>query len=219
MDHFDALIGGRQVETKGAFDDLDPSSGRRIAEVARCGEREVDAAVQAAHEAFEGRWGRTTPAERARILRRMAVLVERERDPLAELESRDTGKPLRQALTDARVAARYFEFYADTAEAVYGDTMPVAEDLLVYTLREPYGVTGHITPWNYPLQIGTRTVAPALAAGNCCVLKPAEEAPLTALRLGELAQEAGFPPGAFNVVPGYGEEAGAAFSGHPRHAP
>jgi aldehyde dehydrogenase (NAD+)/betaine-aldehyde dehydrogenase len=203
------------VETKGAFDDLDPSSGRRIAEVARCGEREVDAAVQAAHEAFEGRWGRTTPAERARTLRRMADLVDRERHPLAELESRDTGKPLRQALTDARVAARYFEFYADTAEAVYGDTMPVAEDLLVYTLREPYGVTGHITPWNYPLQIGTRTVAPALAAGNCCVLKPAEEAPLTALRLGELAQEAGFPPGAVNVVPGYGEEAGAALAGHP----
>lgn len=144
--------------------------------------------------------------------------AEREgaRDSLAELESRDTGKPLRQASTDAEVAARYFEFYADTVEALYGDTVPVAGDLIVYTLREPHGVTAHIMPWNYPLQIEARTVAPALAAGNCCVLKPAEEAPLTTLRLGELVLEADFPPGALNVVPGYGEEAGAALAAPPR---
>jgi aldehyde dehydrogenase (NAD+) len=210
-----ALIDGRSVETSHAFDDIDPSSGRLIARVARCGEAEIDQAVHAARRTFENTFRRSTPAERARALRWTADLVRRERDSLARLESRDTGKPLRQASADAEVAARYFEFYADTVEALYGDTVPVTADLFVYTLREPYGVTGHITPWNYPLQIGARTVAPALAAGNCCVLKPAEEAPLTALRLGELALEAGFPPGALNVVPGYGEEAGAALAAHP----
>jgi aldehyde dehydrogenase (NAD+)/betaine-aldehyde dehydrogenase len=215
MDHHGALIGGRPVESTDLFEDVDPSSGRPIGAVARCGEREVDEAVRAARAAFEDGWARARPAERARVLRRMADLVAGERDALAELESRDTGKPLRQAVADAQVAGRYFELYADTVEAVHGATIPVSDELLVYTLREPYGVTGHIIPWNYPLQIGARTVAPALAAGNCCVLKPAEEAPLTALRLGELALQAGFPPGALNVVPGLGEEAGAAVAAHP----
>ena len=215
MEHSDALIGGRSVAASEAFDDIDPSTGQLIARVARCGESEIEQAVYAARKTFEDSWRRTTAAQRARVLGRTAELIRRERDSLAELESRDTGKPLRQARADAEVAARYFEFYADTVEAVYGDTVPVAQGLLVYTLREPYGVTGHIVPWNYPLQIGARTVAPALAAGNCCVLKPAEEAPLTTLRLGKLALEAGFPAGALNVVPGYGEEAGAALAAHP----
>jgi aldehyde dehydrogenase (NAD+) len=215
LEHRDALIGGRSVEMREAFDDVDPSSGRLIAHVARCGDREVGQAIRSARQTFEETWRRTTAAERARVLGRTAELVRRERDSLAELESMDTGKPLRQASADAEVAARYFEFYADSVEGVYGDTIPVADDLLVYTLREPYGVTGHIVPWNYPLQIGARTVAPALAAGNCCVLKPAEEAPLTTLRLGELVLEEGFPAGALNVVPGYGEEAGAALAAHP----
>jgi aldehyde dehydrogenase (NAD+) len=215
LEHNDALIGGGSVAAREAFDDFDPSTGRLIARVARCGEREIEQAVDAARQTFEHSWRRATAAERARALGRTAELIRRGRDSLAELESRDTGKPLRQARADAEVAARYFEFYSDTVEAVYGDTIPVADDLLVYTLREPYGVTGHIVPWNYPLQIGARTVAPALAAGNCCVLKPAEEAPLTTLRLGELVLEAGFPAGALNVVPGYGEEAGAALAAHP----
>jgi aldehyde dehydrogenase (NAD+) len=133
----DALIGGRSVGASEGFDDVDPSTGGLIAQVARCGEREIDQAVRAAHRTFEGTWRRTTAAQRARALGRTAELIRRERDSLAQLESRDTGKPLRQASTDAEVAARYFEFYADTVEAVYGDTVPVADDLLVYTLREP----------------------------------------------------------------------------------
>ena len=120
----------------------------------------------------------------------------------------DTGKPLAQAKVDATLGARYFEFYANTIESFYGDTIPAMEGTFAYTLREPYGVTAHIIPWNYPIQISCRSVAPALAAGNCCVLKPAEEAPLTTSKIGELALEAGLPPGALNVVPGYGEEAG-----------
>jgi aldehyde dehydrogenase (NAD+) len=215
MDSYSALIDGDEVETKESFQDIDPSTGQALAEVARCGAAEVDRAVAAAREAFESTWRRTTPSERARLLRRLADLMRQELASLAEMESRDTGKPLRQARTDAEVAARYFEFYAGTVEAMYGDTIPAVADMLVYTLREPYGVTGHIVPWNYPMQIGARTVAPALAAGNCCVLKPAEEAPLTALRIGQLALEAGLPPGALNVVPGYGEEAGAALAAHP----
>ena len=215
MNSYPALVGGDEVETKESFQDVDPSTGQALAEVARCGAVEVDQAVAAAREVFERTWRRTIPSERARLLRRLADLMRQELASLAEMESRDTGKPLRQARTDAEVAARYFEFYAGTVEAMYGDTIPAVADMLVYTLREPYGVTGHIVPWNYPMQIGARTVAPALAAGNCCVLKPAEEAPLTALRIGQLALEAGLPPGALNVVPGYGEEAGAALAAHP----
>lgn len=113
------------------------------------------------------------------------------------------------------VAARYFEFYANTIESFYEDTIPALAGTFVYTVREPFGVTGHIVPWNYPIQIGCRSVAPALAVGNCCVMKPAEEASLTAIRVGELVLEAGLPPGALNVVPGYGEEAGAPLAAHP----
>jgi aldehyde dehydrogenase (NAD+)/betaine-aldehyde dehydrogenase len=134
---------------------------------------------------------------------------------LAETECLDTGKPLRQAQADITVAARYFEFYARASEAVYGETIPISGELLAYTLREPHGVTGHIIPWNYPAQITARTLAPALVMGNACVLKPAEDAPLTPLRIAELAHKAGLPPGVLNVVPGLGEQAGAALAGHP----
>jgi len=210
-----ALIGAERVAANETFEDLDPSTGRLIAEVARCGATEIDQAVKAAQQTFESVWRQTVPAERARILRRIADLMRQERDTLAQLESLDTGKPLRQARVDADVAARYFEFYGDIVESLYGSTIPAVRDMFIYTLREPFGVTAHIIPWNYPLQIGARTVAPALAAGNCCVLKPAEEASLTPLRLGELALEAGLLPGALNVVPGLGEEAGAALAAHP----
>ncbi len=214
VERYPALIGGERVFSHETFEDLDPSTGRLCAEVARCRAGEVDQAVAAARQTFERTWRHTTPAERARIFRRIADLMRRDKEELARLESLDTGKPLRQARVDAEVAARYFEFYADSVEALYGDTIPSLRDVLIYTLREPYGVTAHIIPWNYPMQIGARTVAPALAAGNCCVLKPAEEAPLTPLRLGELALEAGLPAGALNIVPGYGEEAGAALAAH-----
>jgi len=215
VNRYPALINGDEVHARADFEDVDPSTGEVLAEVARGGPEEVDDAVAAARQALESTWRRTRPPERARILRHIAELMKRDRGQLADLESRDTGKPLRQARADADVAIRYFEFYAGAVEVLYGDTIPVSPDLFVYTLREPFGVTGHIIPWNYPLQIGARTVAPALAAGNCCVLKPAEEAPLTAIHLGRIALEAGLPPGALNVVPGYGEEAGAALAAHP----
>jgi aldehyde dehydrogenase (NAD+) len=215
MTAYPVLIGGEEVRGLPTFADLDPSNGRELAQVARGGAAEIDAAVAAARDAFERTWRGTKPADRARILRRIAELIMRDREQLADLESRDTGKPLKQARSDADVAARYFEFYGSAIETLYGDTIPIGSDLFVYTLREPYGVTAHIIPWNYPMQIGARTVAPALAAGNCCVLKPAEEAPLTAVQLGRIALEAGLPPGALNVVPGFGEEAGAALAAHP----
>ncbi len=215
MTRYPVLIGGEEVYGQATFVDLDPSTGRELAEVARGGPDEINSAVAAARETLERTWRRTKTAERARILRRISELIRRDHELLAELESLDTGKPLRQAKGDADVAARYFEFYASAIETLYGDTIPIDPDLFIYTLREPFGVTAHIIPWNYPLQIGARTVAPALAAGNCCVLKPAEEAPLTAIHLGRLGLEAGLPPGALNVVPGFGEEAGAALAAHP----
>jgi len=215
MTRYPMLIDGAEVDGSATFADIDPSSGEVLGEVARGGPADVDAAVTAAREAHERTWRRSKPAVRARVLRQICDLIRRDRDQLADLESRDTGKPLRQAKADADIAARYFEFYAGAIEVLYGGTMPLGSDLFVYTLREPHGVTAHIIPWNYPLQIGARTVAPALAAGNCCVLKPAEEAPLTAIHLGRLALEAGLPPGALNVVPGFGEEAGAALAAHP----
>ncbi|MGH7883775.1 MAG: aldehyde dehydrogenase family protein, partial [Candidatus Dormibacteraceae bacterium] len=150
------------------------------------------------------------------VLRRLGQLIRRDLDSLARLESLDTGKPLSQARGDAEVAAQYFEFYADTVKAFHGEVIPsAAADALLLALPEPHGVTAHIVPWNYPLAICARTVAPALASGNCCVLKPAEEAPLTSLRVAELALEAGLPAGAYNVVSGIGIEAGAALAGHP----
>jgi aldehyde dehydrogenase (NAD+) len=212
---YPAIIGGEKVEAAQTFEDQDPSTGQPCAQVARCGKGEIDQAVEAARRTHEDTWRRTIPSERARILHRIAELLRRDHEELARLESMDTGKPLTQARADATVAARYFEFYANTVESFYGDTIPALEGTFVYTLREPYGVTAHIVPWNYPIQISSRSIAPALATGNCCVVKPAEEAPLTTIKLAELVLEAGLPPGALNVVPGYGEEAGAALAAHP----
>jgi aldehyde dehydrogenase (NAD+) len=209
-----ALIGTERIAVQDYFDDLDPSTGRPCARIARCGAEEIDLAVSSARNAYESLWRHTSPADRAASCRAIAGMLRAHREELAALESLDTGKPRSQASTDADVAARYFEFYAGCIEALYGDTLFSKPDLLAYTVLEPYGVCGHIVPWNYPLQVAARTVAPALAAGNTCVLKPAEEAPLTAVRLGELALEAGLPPGVLNVVPGYGAEAGAALAGH-----
>jgi aldehyde dehydrogenase (NAD+)/betaine-aldehyde dehydrogenase len=210
-----AVVDGKPLHTGQAIDVLDPSTGRRFARVARCGADEVDEAVAAARRAFEGVWRHASARERSAACRAVAAAVRAHSDELARLETLDTGKPLGQARADVDVAARYFEFYAGTVEALYGETLMSAPDLFAYALPEPHGVCGHITPWNYPLQVAARTVAPALAAGNCCLLKPAEDAPLTSLRLAELAVEAGLPAGALNVVPGYGEEAGEALAAHP----
>lgn len=210
-----AVIAGEHVRPGEWIDVVDPFDGSPLARVARCRAPEVEAAVRAARETYETHWRHTTAQQRAELCRALAAALRAEGEALARTESLDTGKPLGQARTDAEVAARYFDFYGGVVEALGGETVLTRPDLLAFTLREPYGVCGHIIPWNYPLQVAARTVAPALAAGNCCVLKPAEDAPLTPLRLGELALAAGFPPGALNVVPGYGEEAGAALAAHP----
>lgn len=210
-----AVIAGKSVATGQWIDVLDPSNARPVARIARCSPAEVHAAVEAARHTYETVWRFTDPVERSRLCRRIAEVLREEREELARLETLDTGKPLGQARTDADVAARYFEFYANAVESLGGETIQQRPDRLAFTLREPYGVCGHIIPWNYPLQIAARTLAPAIAAGNCCVLKPAEDAPLTPLRLAALVERAGLPAGVLNVVPGYGEEAGAALAAHP----
>ncbi len=194
---------------------IDPSSGETLCEIARGGQADIDAAVVAAAAARNGDWGRLSAAERGRILHRMGTLVLDNIDELARLEAMDVGKPLRQARADVTALARYLEFYGGAADKVHGTTIPYLDGYTVYTLREPHGVTGHIVPWNYPMQIIGRSVGAALAMGNAAVLKPAEEACLTALAFGEIAQRAGLPAGALNVVPGIGAEAGAALSAHP----
>jgi aldehyde dehydrogenase (NAD+)/betaine-aldehyde dehydrogenase len=209
------FIDGKEIAGGAEFVDLDPSTGRPLAQVARLGAAEVDLAVAAAREAFETTVRRQSAEARSGLLYRLAGLIRRDADRLALLESQDVGKPLTQARADALVTARYFEFYAGVLRALHGETLPPADGQVAFTRREPYGVTGHITPWNYPLQMAARTLAPALAAGNCCVHKPAEDSPVTAVEIARLAAEAGFPPGMLNVVTGTGEEAGAALSAHP----
>jgi aldehyde dehydrogenase (NAD+) len=209
------IAGARVPAAGGTLPATDPSSGREIARLARGGPDEIDAAVAAARAAFAGDWGRATAAERGRALARLGRLVEARAEDLARLEARDVGKPLSQARADARVLARYLEYYAGAADKLTGETIPFLDGYTVFTLREPHGVTGHIIPWNYPMQIVGRSVVAALAAGNACVVKPAEEASLSALAVAALAAEAGLPPGAVNVVPGLGEEAGAALAAHP----
>ncbi len=193
----------------------DPSTGGEIGAIAAGTAADIDEAVAAAHVALKGDWGRATAAERGRLLTKLGRMVEARVDDLALIEATDVGKPLTQARADALALARYLEFYGGAADKVMGETIPYLDGYTVYTLREPHGVTGHIIPWNYPMQIIGRSVGAALAMGNACVLKPAEEACLTALAFADLAREAGLPDGALNVVPGAGEVAGAALSGHP----
>jgi aldehyde dehydrogenase (NAD+) len=198
------------------FDVYDPSTGDVLARVAKATKADVKRAVHAAQSALESKaWSGITHAERGRILFRIAQAIRDRAEELAELESRDNGKPLRQARTDVQVAARYFEFFAGAADKIMGHTIPLGPGLLDFTVREPIGVSAQIVPWNYPIQIGARGVAPALAAGCSIVLKPSSEAPMTALRLGEIALNTGLPPGVLNVVPGTGSEAGVALASDP----
>ena len=195
---------------------VNPSTGRVLATVAKATAADIDAAVAAAHRALESKaWGGIAPAERGRILQRIAQKLRDRADELARLESEDNGKPLSQARTDVQVAARYFEFYGGVADKIMGHTIPLSAGLLDYTVREPIGVSAQIVPWNYPIQISARGIAPALAAGCSVVVKPSSEAPMTALHLGAIALECGLPPGVLNVVPGSGTEAGAALASHP----
>jgi aldehyde dehydrogenase (NAD+) len=194
---------------------FDPATGKPLAEVPAGDARDVDAAVAAAKSALAGSWRRTLPAERGRILHRAAGIIRRDADQIAFVESLDSGKPLREARADIATAARYFEYYAGVADKLQGDTIPLGMDFLSYTLHEPVGVTAHIIPWNFPLVTTARGLAPALAAGNTAVVKPAEETPLTALLLGKVLDEAGLPPGVYNAISGTGEESGARLVAHP----
>ena len=195
---------------------LAPADGQEFAAISAGSAADVDAAVKAARSAVEsGAWGRLSATERGRLLCKLARAVADHADELAQLEARDTGKPMRQARNDMIATARYFEYYGGAADKVHGDTIPFLPGYFVTTEHVPYGITAHVIPWNYPAQMFGRTVAPALAMGNACVVKPAEDACLTPLRLAELAAGVGLPEGALNLVPGLGEEAGAALSSHP----
>src|SRR6185436_19411620 len=212
------IIDGEKTDSsdRGTFNTYNPSTGDVLATVAKATKADVDRAVASAHAALESKaWGGMAPAERGRIMQRVAAMLRDRSDELADLESRDNGKPLKQARTDVQVAARYFEFFAGIADKIMGHTIPLGPGFLDYTVREPIGVSAQIVPWNYPIQIGARGVAPALAAGCAVVLKPSSEAPMTALRLGEIGLACGLPPGALNVIPGTGSEAGVGLASHP----
>ncbi|KAJ54968.1 aldehyde dehydrogenase [Actibacterium mucosum KCTC 23349] len=215
FDPTEMLIGGVWKAPAGTLPVIDPSTGAEVAQIAAGTAADIDAAVIAARAALDGDWGRMTALERGRILTRLGQMVLERIDDLAAIEAADVGKPLTQARNDAIALARYCEFYGGAADKVHGQTIPYLDGYTVYTLREPHGVTGHIVPWNYPMQIIGRSVGAALAMGNAAVLKPAEEACLTALAFARLAADAGLPPGALNVVPGLGAQAGAALTAHP----
>ncbi|WP_313136905.1 aldehyde dehydrogenase family protein [Paracoccus jeotgali] len=215
FDPSEILIGGAWRPAAERLAVSDPSTGESFAEIARGTPAEIDEAVAAAQAARDGEWGRLTATERGRILTRIGQQVAARADELARIEARDVGKPLSQARADALALARYLEFYGGAADKIMGETIPYQQGYSVWTLREPHGVTGHIVPWNYPMQIIGRSVGAALAMGNACVLKPAEDASLTALAFARIASDAGLPAGALNVVPGLGAEAGAALAGHP----
>src|SRR5438067_3601570 len=195
------------------FEAIDPSIGRPFAAVALGDAGDVDAAVRASRQAIDGGWSGLPPVRRVRILNRLAALIRERATELAELESLDVGKPLRQARDDVTAAAGYFEFFAGVADKVFGSSIPLGAGLVDFTLRESLGISAQIVPWNYPLRLASRGIAPALACGNAVVAKPAAEAGLSIIRLAELAVEAGLPPGVFNVVTG-GRETGAALASH-----
>jgi acyl-CoA reductase-like NAD-dependent aldehyde dehydrogenase len=213
------VIGGELLEAADgrSFETLDPATGRAIAEVPQGGAEDVDRAVRAAREAFEdGRWNGVAAAERTRRLLALADIVEDHADELAELESLDNGKPVKLARrVDVALTVEHLRYFAGWPTKIAGDVLPVAQpNMHCYTRKEPVGVCGQIIPWNFPLLMAAWKLGPALAAGCTTVLKPAEQTPLTALRLGQLALEAGLPEGVLNVVTGDGET-GAALVDHP----
>ena len=212
------LIGGEWVVSASGetVESINPSTGEVLVLLARGGEKDVDNAVRAARETFESAaWQDMAPAERGRIMNRIAALIRENKEELARLESLDIGKPLSQSRTDAEVAARYFEYFGGAADKILGTVIPVTPGILDFTVREPWGVSAQIIPWNYPMQIGCRGIAPALAAGNTVVAKPSVEGSLTLLKVGEIVVEAGLPPGALNIITGRGAEAGNALAAHP----
>jgi len=213
------LIGGKWVPAKSGktFETLNPANEEVLALVAEGDKADIDEAVKAARKAYEdGRWGKLTPHERTRYLLKIAELIDKNAEELAELETLDNGKPLGESKNfDVIAAAETFRYYAGWSTKIYGETNPSDPGMFNYTLREPVGVCGQIIPWNFPLLMAAWKLGPALSCGNVSILKPAEQTPLTALRLGELILEAGIPEGVVNIVTGFGPTAGGAISSHP----
>jgi acyl-CoA reductase-like NAD-dependent aldehyde dehydrogenase len=213
-----AFIGGRYVDAaSGAtFENRSPIDGRLLGRVAACEAEDVDRAVRSAREAFrKGSWSRQPPAERKRVLLRFAELLLKTREELALLETLDMGKPIGDSLrVDVPGAARSIAWYAEAVDKVYDEVAPTGPETLAFVTREPLGVVGAVIPWNFPLLMASWKLGPALATGNCVILKPSEKSPLTAIRIAALALEAGIPEGVFNVVPGFGHTAGRALGLH-----
>jgi len=212
------LIGGswRAGEGERTFDVVEPATSEVMAKAAVASPADVDAAVKAARAAFEaGAWSNAAASARAKVLYKIADLIRSNVERLATLEARNAGKPIRDARDEVMGAAQCFEYYAGAATRILGETIPVTAPGLDFTLREPVGVVALIVPWNFPLTIASWKVAPALAAGNAAILKPASYTPLTALELGRLALEAGLPEGVLNVITGPGSSTGSALAGHP----
>jgi aldehyde dehydrogenase (NAD+) len=193
---------------------IDPSDGQSFDELQRGNAEDIDQAVRAARQCHDAVWSKLSAAERGRLLMRLSASIADHAHELAAIEQRDCGKPTKQARADALALVRYFEFYAGACDKLHGDTIPYLDGYSVFTWREPHGVTGHIIPWNYPMQIFGRSIAGALAAGNVCVVKPSEDACLSLLRVAQLAADVGFPAGAINIVTGYGHEVGDALARH-----
>ena len=212
------FIDGKWVDSVSGktFDTLNPATEEVITSIAEGDSADIDLAVTAARKAFEdGPWGKTDARERGRILLRIMDLIEKNKDELALLETLDNGKPISETTNaDLPLVIDCLLYYAGWADKIHGETIPVRGEFFNYTLREPVGVVGQIIPWNFPLLMAAWKIAPAIACGNTVVLKPAEQTPLTALRLGEICQEAGLPDGVLNIVPGYGPTAGAALAEH-----
>src|SRR5919199_1937157 len=218
---YQLFIDGQWVDAESGktFMTPNPATGQTLAEVAEADKADVDKAVAAARRAFEGKWSKMSARDRGRLLYKLSQLIEAHSGELAALETADNGKPIREsAYVDLPQVVENFEYFAGFATKIEGETIPVPGQMFNYTLREPLGVCGQIIPWNFPLLMAAWKLAPALAAGNTVVLKPAEQTPVTALELGKLIQEAGFPEGVVNIVPGYGETAGAPPAPHPRAA-
>src|SRR5258706_10557040 len=214
---YQLFIDGQFVDAESGktFKSPNPATGETFAEVAEAGSADVDKAVAAARKAFEGKWSKISARDRGRMIYKLSQLIETHAAELAELETMDNGKPIREATyIDLPGVVENFEYFAGWSTKIEGETIPVPGPMLNYTLREPVGVCGQIIPWNFPLLMAAWKLAPALAAGNTVVLKPAQQTPVTALELAKLIQEAGFPEGVVNVVPGFGETAGAALASH-----
>lgn len=214
---YQLFIDGQWVDAESGktFTTPNPATGQTLAEVAEADKVDIDKAVKAARRAFEGKWSKLSARDRGRLLYKLSQLIEQNSAELAAIETADNGKPIKESLyIDLPQVVENFEYFAGWATKIEGETIPVPGRMFNYTLREPIGVCGQIIPWNFPLLMAAWKLAPALAAGNTVVLKPAEQTPVGAMELAKLIQEAGFPEGVVNIVPGYGETAGASLAAH-----